>query len=101
MNRPSPRTGYIYQHFKGPVYYVFGVGHHSETGEKLVVYTRVASTPAEFQNKRTMLKMLPPPMDDACIRPLSMFLSEVDRKKYPDVQQTYRFALIDGEEDEG
>ena len=31
-------------------------------------------------------------------RPMDMFLSEVDKTKYPNVKQRYRFELLDGEE---
>ena len=63
----------VYRHFKGNRYYVEGVARDSETGEEMVVYRALYGDRALW------------------VRPKSMFLSEVDREKYPDAPQKYRF----------
>ena len=64
-----------YRHFKGDLYIVEDVAIHSETKEKYVVYRALYG-------------------DNLCyIRPYDMFMEEVDRDKYPNVEQKYRFEL--------
>ena len=67
----------LYRHFKGNMYKVIGVANDSETLEKIVVYVRM-------KDESTLWT-----------RPLTMFLSEVDKNKYPEVTQKYRFELVE------
>lgn len=78
--RSTPKCNEVFRHFKGNNYKIIAVGHHSETKEKLVVYYDLSQKNSTIENP--------------CIRPLEMFMSEVDRNKYPDVKQKYRFERL-------
>ena len=65
----------IYKHFKGNVYQVLCIAKDSETLDELVIYKDINS-------------------DKIWARKKDMFLSKVDRKKYPEVKQEYRFEYI-------
>ena len=80
MDRQIPNPGEVFKHFKGNCYKILAVGHHSETHEKLVVYY-------DLLGKNSTV-------EDPCIRPLKMFMSEVDNVKYPGVVQKYRFERL-------
>lgn len=72
MNKPS--VGEKYRHFKGNIITIIAIAKHTETLEEIVVYNHNG----EFW-----------------ARPMDMFLSEVDHEKYPEVNQKYRFELIE------
>lgn len=84
MNRQIQIDG-LYRHFKGNIYRVLGLAKHTETNETLVIYNRCD---LNFPNGVEEY-------GDTYARPLEMFLSEVDREKYPDAVQDYRFELVE------
>ena len=70
------KAGQLYRHFKGTLYRVMAVAEHTESGQSLVVY-HAESAPGKVW-----------------VRPLTMFMSAVNREKYPTVEQNYRFELV-------
>ena len=77
--------GDVVQHFKREnvnletaeyLYRILAFAQHTENDEKLVIY-----------------QALYPPYK-TCARPYDMFCSEVDREKYPNAKQKYRFEVV-------
>lgn len=88
MRRPLFEPGDIVQHFKREtvsdpqsndyLYEVVGVAIHTESKEPLMIYRALYGVKSLYA------------------RPLKMFYSLVDREKYPDIKQTYRFEKYSG-----
>ena len=88
------KRGDIVQHFKRTMmteeqlakdpnlylYEIIGTARHTESGEELMIYKPLYAT----ECTRGVA---------FAARPLEMFMSEVDREKYPEVKQKYRFEL--------
>ena len=70
----------IYKHFKGHIIKVICIVKNTENMEDMVIYHHIEN-------------------NEYWTRPLSMFISEVDHEKYPDIKQKYRFELV-GEDNE-
>ena len=87
MKRTNIKVGDIVQHFKREVlsdknnqlylYKILEIAEHTETGEKLVIYQALYDSDAMGIHFGVFA------------RPLDMFMSEVDRDKYPDIKQKY------------
>ena len=65
----------IVRHFKGGFYKIITFGTNTETEEKMVVYQSLKD-------------------QKVWIRPYDMFISKVDREKYPDAYQPYRLIKV-------
>lgn len=69
------KIGKVYRHFKGHKVLTMDIAQNTETGEDMVIYKHLGD-------------------GKLYVRPKNMFLSEVDREKYPDVDQFYRFEEV-------
>lgn len=69
-------AGMIVKHFKGQYYQILYIATHSETQEKMVVYKAMAG-------------------NQVWVRPYDMFISPVDKEKYPDIEQEFRFQILE------
>lgn len=93
MNNEIVKPGELYRHFKGKLYQIITIAKDAETMKELVIYQALYET------------------FEIYARPLSEFLEVLDKNKYPDATQKYRFQLIgkeqlklsgeDGKEDTG
>ena len=74
-------VGQVYRHFKGNVYEVVALAVNADNREEVVVYRAL--------NR-----------DKVFVRSYRGFVSEVNKEKYPDVTQKYRFELVSDKEPE-
>ena len=94
MNRIE--KGDVVKHFKREtvsnensmdyLYIVIDIATHTETKEKLVIYRALYKNEEMGVNYGTYA------------RPYDMFMSKVDKDKYPDIKQEYRFEKFCKEE---
>lgn len=70
-------VGKRFRHFKGDIYKVIDIGINTEDGCMYAIY--------QSENDPSLV----------WVRPVEMFESEVDKVKYPDVEQKMRFECLD------
>lgn len=68
--------GKIYKHFKGNLYIVLDIVNDSESNDKVVIYEALYGDGLKWA------------------RPYNSFISLVDKDKYPEVKQKYRFEEV-------
>lgn len=74
-------AGDVVRHFKGGLYIIVTFATNTETKEEMVIYQ-------SLKDKQVWA------------RPYDMFVSEVDRTKYPAVKEEYRLSRVVLEEEE-
>lgn len=81
MSERNWKAADIVKHFKGNKYIIVGIAteatNNDEQNKQKVVYKRLDGTGGLW------------------VRDLEEFNSEVDHEKYPDVEQKYRFELVE------
>ena len=90
------KAGDVVKHFKREtlekatdkyLYLIIGESIHTETKEKLMTYQSL------YEDKDMEVKKF-----QIFSRPYDMFMSKVDKEKYPDIKQEYRFELFKNKE---
>lgn len=77
--RDLPKAGEKYRHFKGGEYEIVSLAVGSEDGDSQVVYRAMYEPYTVY------------------VRPLAMFMEPVEKEKYPDASQEFRFVKIEKE----